>query len=80
MFVSTQVALVRPFILVGNKIVLLDVHLLEGLINLPQMLLYCNAFLVPSSLATIAIETVKKSATMLANVVLLKDQALEADG
>ena len=35
---------------------------------------------MPSSLVSIAIEKVRNSATMLANVVLPKDQAVEADG
>ena len=44
------------------------------------MLLYCNAFLVPLSLVSIVTEKVKNSATILANVVLPKDQAVKADG
>ena len=44
------------------------------------MLLYCNAFFVPSLLFSIATKNVKKSATILANVVLPKDQTVEADG
>ena len=53
---------------------------LEGQINLPQMLLYCNAFLVLLSLVSIAIEKIKNYASMLGNVVLPKDQEVEADG
>ena len=42
--------------------------------------LCCNAFLVLSSLVSISTEKVRNSATMLAYVVLPKDQAVEADG
>ena len=44
------------------------------------MLLFYSAFLVPSPLVSIAIEKVRFSASMLANVVLPKDQAVEVDG
>ena len=64
----------------GNKVVVSDVHKIEGLINLPKMLLCCSAFLALSSLVSIAIEKARNSATMLANVVLPKDQAVEGDG
>ena len=79
LFVSAQVDLGQPQILAGNKIVVSDVRQLEALSNLPQIL-YCNAFLAPSLLVSIATEKVRKSATILANVVLPKDQAVEAGG
>ena len=63
----------------GNKILVSDVHWIEGLINFPQTLLYCNAFLVPPSLVSMAKEKVRNCATVLANVVLPKDQSIEAD-
>ena len=44
------------------------------------MLPYCNTFLVPSSLVSIATEKVRFSVNMLANVVLPKDHTVEVDG